>query len=99
MMKLYYSPGACSLSPHIVAREAELDASVASQKFLMGDSFTVADAYAFTVVNWCKYVRIDTTKYGHLCAYMQRIAERTAVRLALEAEGLIHSQRRSRGSD
>jgi glutathione S-transferase len=27
-MKLYYSPGACSLSPHIVAREAGIDLAI-----------------------------------------------------------------------
>ena len=57
--------------------------------YLMGDSFSVADAYLFTVVNWNKYVGADAAGLNHLDAFMARVAARPAVQRAMQAEGLI----------
>ena len=54
----------------------------------MGQSFSVADAYLFTILRWTKYVDIDLARWPVLTAYSARIAERAAVRAALAAEGL-----------
>ena len=58
------------------------------RKYLMGDSFTIADAYLFTIMSWAKPMKIDLSKWPSLQSYMQRIAERPAVQSALKAEGL-----------
>jgi glutathione S-transferase len=52
-MKLYYSPGACSLSPHIVARESGLDISLAK---VDGATKTIAVEGDFWAVNPKGYV-------------------------------------------
>lgn len=57
--------------------------------YLMGDHYTVADAYLFTVLGWPRYVGIDIGKWPALKAYTQRIAARPAVQAAMKAEGLI----------
>lgn len=57
--------------------------------FLMGEAFTVADAYLFTVLSWGKWVSIDIARWPTLVAYTQRIAARPAVHAALLAEKLI----------
>ncbi len=57
--------------------------------FLMGEQFTVADAYLFTVLNWCKWVDIDLSKWPVLQAYQGRVAARPHVQAALKAEGLL----------
>ncbi|UGQ46641.1 glutathione transferase GstA [Massilia endophytica] len=72
----------------LAIRFAELDALLEKQPFLTGSSFTVADAYAFTIVNWTNFVNIDLAPYPYLRAYMKRIAERPKVQEALHAEGL-----------
>ncbi|HMO47691.1 MAG TPA: glutathione transferase GstA [Rubrivivax sp.] len=59
------------------------------RQYLMGDGFTVPDAYLFTVVNWNKYVNADAAGLNHLDAYMARMAARPAVQAAMKAEGLI----------
>jgi len=56
--------------------------------FLMGEAFTIADAYLFTLVNWAGWVDIDTSRWPRIGAFVQRIAARPAVQAALEAEGL-----------
>ncbi len=56
---------------------------------LLGDAFSVADAYLFTVVNWGSVTGVSLDPWPHLTAYMQRIGERPAVRAAMQAEGLI----------
>jgi len=61
---------------------------LAKQPWLLCDHFTVADAYLFTVTSWAKHVDVDLSGYPALAAFQQRVAERPAVQVALEAEGL-----------
>jgi glutathione S-transferase len=60
-----------------------------SKKYLMGDGFTVADAYLFTVLRWTARVGIDLAQWPALTAYRDRVAERPKVQEALAAEGLL----------
>jgi glutathione S-transferase len=57
--------------------------------FLMGNTFTVADAYLFTVLGWSGHVGIDLSKWPVLAAYRARIAQRPKVQQALKEEGLL----------
>ena len=65
-----------------------LTAYLGSKTYLLGDSFTVADAYLFTVLNWTGHVGIDLSKWPKLNAFQSRIAERPKVQEAMKAEGL-----------
>lgn len=62
---------------------------LAKQSFLLGDAFTVADAYLFTVTNWARHVALDLSGFPALLAFQQRVAERPAVHAAMKAEGLV----------
>ena len=57
--------------------------------YLMGSSFTVADGYLFTVLNWGQWVGIDIARWPVLAAYQARVSARPKVQEALKAEGLI----------
>ena len=69
-------------------RLAWLNDQLAGRLYLMGGKFTVADAYAFTIVNWTNFVGIDLKDYPNLGAYMARVGGRPKVHEALKAEGL-----------
>lgn len=58
------------------------------RSFLMGDAFSVADCYLFTVLNWAHWVRIDLSRWPAIGEYLKRVAARPAVQEALKAEGL-----------
>lgn len=56
--------------------------------FLTGDTFTVADAYLFTVLTWSRLVNVDLSPWPSLGAYLERVGARASVQAAMEAEGL-----------
>ena len=56
--------------------------------YLMGKTFTVADAYLFTVLRWSPRMNVDLSPWPVLKDYMDRIANRPAVKAAMEEEGL-----------
>lgn len=65
-----------------------LAAQLDGKSYLLGDTFTVADAYLYTVVNWHKFFNIDLGKWPVLKNYQARIMGRASVKDALKAEGL-----------
>jgi glutathione S-transferase len=66
-----------------------INAQLAGRQYLMGDKFTIADAYLFTVLRWAPRIEIDLAKWPNLKAYVDRVAARPKVQEALKAEGLI----------
>ncbi len=66
-----------------------LDTKVTGKDYLLGSAFTVADAYAFVVAGWTKYLEVPLTPYPNIEKYLGRVAARPAVAKVLKAEGLV----------
>lgn len=73
----------------LLGRLQWIDGQLADKPYLMGERFTVADAYLFTVSGWGQYVGVDISGLKNLLTYRERIAARPAVQAAMKAEGLI----------
>jgi glutathione S-transferase len=71
----------------LASRFSYVNDQLAGKQYLMGDDFTVADAYLFTVTRWSGNVGVDYSSLPHLVAYMDRVAARPAVQAAMKAEG------------
>lgn len=73
----------------LTVRFGHLARALEGRDYLMGQRFTVADAYLFTVLNWCGFSGIDMAPWPVLQAFQARVAARPAVQRALGAEGLL----------
>lgn len=71
------------------ARLQWVDGELNGKNYLMGEAFTVADAYLFVVQSWGKYVGIDVSALVNLSALATRVTARPAVQAALRAEALL----------
>lgn len=70
-------------------RYALLNDALARQPWLLGEHFTAADAYLFTITGWAKHVDLDLSEFAAVTAFQQRAAARPAVQKAMQAEALI----------
>lgn len=64
-------------------------AQLEGKRFVMGDTFTLADGYLFNVLSWSDHVGFSLDDWPALQAYRARVAERPAVIRAMKAEGLL----------
>ena len=72
-----------------LARLQWVNEQLEGKQYLMGDSFSLPDAYLFVMGSWTKVVGIDIAGLTNLGAFMQRMAARPTVQAALKAEGLL----------
>lgn len=63
--------------------------TLAQQPYLMGDDFSIADAYLFVLLNWTRLHKVDLAPWPALQQYQARIAARPKVQSTLRAEGLL----------
>jgi glutathione S-transferase len=66
-----------------------LDKAMGPALFAVGEHFTVADAYLFTVLGWGRYVDLDLARWPRLAAHAGRVGARPKVLDTLKAEGLL----------
>jgi glutathione S-transferase len=85
-----------TVKPKLEKRYAWIDSQLADRPYLMGDAFTVADAYLFALTGWGQagwlksYIKADIhfDALTHLAAWYGRVRQRPSVRKALQEEGL-----------
>lgn len=96
-----YTPLFYSTTPAEVKQERKdylrkrydlIEQTLTRQPYLLGNEFSVADAYLFAVTNWAGHVDLDLSEFKALNEFQQRVASRPAAQAALEAEGLIKKQ-------
>lgn len=73
-------------SEKLFTRFNYINTVLGKQDYLLGSAFSVADAYLFTVLNWCKGLKIDLAQWPALAAFVARIASRPAVQQAIQEE-------------
>ena len=68
-----------------------MDSRLAANEYLMGSNYTIADAYAFAIMNWIPAFNldIDMSGYKYLGPYLDKIRSREAVQTAMREEGLL----------
>ena len=81
--------GKAVMRARVLSRLTWVDAQLEGKPYLMGDAFSIADPYLFTVANWTKYTDIDISGMKNLSAFQARMAARPTVQAALRAEGLL----------
>ncbi|HUQ28895.1 MAG TPA: glutathione transferase GstA [Usitatibacter sp.] len=74
---------------YLKKRYKYLDEKLGASEYLLGNKFTAADAYLFTVTNWAGHVKLDLSGLANVQAFQKRVAARPAVQAAMKAEGLI----------
>ncbi len=74
---------------NLETRFAYVDRNLAGKQYLMGDRFTVADGYLFTVLNWSRLHKMDLAAWPNIAAFMERVRARPKVQETMKAEGLI----------
>jgi glutathione S-transferase len=74
---------------NLVAKFNYLDSHLASNDYINGDKYSVADAYLFVIANWTKMTGIDLSKWKNVSLLVNKVFNRDAVQKTLHDEGLI----------
>lgn len=65
-----------------------LSKQLEGKQYLMGDKFSVADGYLFTILGWAPHVGFDLGRWPVIQQYAARVGRRPKVIEAMKAEGL-----------
>lgn len=74
------------VTDRLVKRFSYVDSQLAGKQYLLGDDFSAADAYLFTICQWASFMKLPLDNLGNLKAWRERVAARPAVKAALQAE-------------
>ena len=93
-MGTFFNPKApddwkAAVTERLGVRMDYLAKELAGKQYLMGDKFSVADAYLFTILNWAPMVKFDLSRWPAVTDYHKRVGQRPKVQEAMKAEGLV----------
>ena len=74
---------------YLKKRYAYLEKLLDGRNYLLGDHFSIADAYHFAVTRWARGVKLDLSGFPRLEGLQKRIGSRKSALQAMREEGLI----------
>ena len=77
---------------NLTKRVGWLAGQLGSKPYLLGEQFTVADAYLFVTLSWSRHVAFDLSPWPNLKAFQDRVAARPSTIEAMTAEGLLRKK-------
>ncbi|MBA3661811.1 MAG: glutathione transferase GstA [Gammaproteobacteria bacterium] len=77
----YFKPG-------VESKIDFVNQSLAHKKYLLGDEFTLPDAYLFVIIVWLKHFKFDLKSRPYLTQYFDELNKRPSVLQSLEEEGM-----------
>ena len=86
------TPAGLEFAKTILHKRLEImDDRLADNEYLLGADYTIADAYAFAILNWIPLFKLDfdISDYKNLVSYLDKIRSREAVQKAMQEEGLL----------
>jgi glutathione S-transferase len=78
-----------AIKERIAGRLKLTDTYVAGKEYIFGQTFSPADAYLVTILNWCPMLQVDLHPYSHINSYLSRMKSRPSVQKAMQHEGLL----------
>lgn len=72
----------------LAKRFAFLNEALVGKTYLMGETFTAPDAYAFTVLSWADRLKLDMSAFANIARFKAAVSARAGVQQALREEGL-----------
>ncbi|WP_129777506.1 glutathione transferase GstA [Peristeroidobacter soli] len=73
---------------NIARRVGFIEQKLGDQSFLMGENFSVADAYLYVILSWRQKLGVDLSQFPKVTALYERVRARPSVQAARKAEGL-----------
>lgn len=70
----------------LATRFAMVEEQLSKTSYLMGNDFTVCDAYLFTMIQWTPVLKIEMSSFPKIMAFHERLNSRPTVQEALSAE-------------
>lgn len=70
----------------IVQRFAEVERHLGGRDYLLGERFSIGDAYLFAIADWARPTKISLEPHPRLAAYLERVRSRDSVATALRLE-------------
>ena len=73
--------------PIIKTKLRYIDKHLSHHHFLLGDDFTLPDAYLFVMLRWSFYFKFDFKEWPHLATYFAELSKRASIKKSLDQEG------------
>lgn len=74
--------------PLLKAKLSFVDKHLEKHQYLLGDEFTLPDAYLFVMISWAGYFKFDIKEWQHLARYYAELQKRNSIQQSLQQEGL-----------
>lgn len=74
--------------PLMKSKLSYVDKHLANNNYLLGDDFTLPDAYLFVMLMWTLHFKFDISEWPQLARYFTELKKRKSIAQSLQEEGL-----------